>query len=240
MRTIYYITKTNDTLNALESQDSKSLIEVLPLLEIQTIFPSEIWGQFCACDSLIFTSANAILALRENLESLPNATEAMRRWRNLPNFTLGAGCNETLKNLDLQAAFSASRAYGEEFARELIPHLQGKQPLFVRARKIASALPQILQDGAIPLMQAVLYETSPLQLKESQKKPLARNCVVFFSAPSHIRAFLLNYVWDSSFIALCIGETTQKCARELLGTEAKILLSPKLSKKVALEFAKTL
>ena len=240
MRTIYYITKTNDTLNALESQDSKSLIEVLPLLEIQTIFPSGIWKQFCSCDSLIFTSANAILALRENLESLPNATEAMQRWRNLPNFTLGTGCNEALKNLDLQAAFSASRAYGEDFARELIPYLQGKRPLFVRARKIASALPQILQDCAIPLMQAVLYETSPLRLKESQRKPLERNCVVFFSAPSHIKAFLLNFPWDSSFIALCIGETTQKCARELLGTEAKILLSPRLSKKVALEFAKTL
>lgn len=240
MRTIYYITKISDTLNALESQDSKSLIEVLPLLEIQTIFPSGIWEQFCSCDSLIFTSANAILALRENLESLPNAQEAMQRWQNLPNFTLGAGCNETLKNLDLRATFSASRAYGEEFARELIPHLQGKQPLFVRARKIASALPQILQDCAIPLMQAVLYETLPLQLQESQKEPLARNCVVFFSAPSHIRAFLLNYTWDSSFIALCIGETTRKCALELLGAEAKILLSPRLSKKVALEFAKTL
>lgn len=237
MRTIYYITKTSNPSNALESQD---FIEVLPLLEIRTIFPSEIWEQFCSCDSLIFTSANAILALKENLESLPNAAEAMQRWQNLPNFTLGAGCNEALKNLDLQATFSASRAYGEDFARELVPHLRGKKPLFVRARKIASALPQILQDCAIPLMQAVLYETLPLKLKESQKKPLTRDCVVFFSAPSHIKAFLLNFTWDSSFIALCIGETTRKCALELLGAEARILLSPEVSKKVALEFAKTL
>ncbi len=237
MRTIYYITKTSNLSNALESQD---FIEILPLLEIRTIFSNEIWEQFCSCDSLIFTSANAILALRENLESLPNATEAMQRWQNLPNFTLGTGCNEALKSLDLQATFSASRAYGEDFARELVPHLQGKKPLFVRARKIASTLPQILQDFAIPLMQAVLYETLPLKLKESQKKPLARDCVVFFSAPSHIKAFLLNFTWDSSFIALCIGETTRKCALELLGAEARILLSPEVSKKVALEFAKTL
>lgn len=237
MRTIYYITKTNNTF---KSQDSESLVEVLPLLEIQTIFSSEVWEQFYACDSLIFTSANAILALRENLESLPNAQEAMQRWQNLPNFTLGAGCNEVLRKFNLQETFSASRAYGEEFAKELIPHLQGKKPLFVRARKIASKLPQILESAGISLQQAILYETLLLQLQESQKEPLARDCVVFFSAPSHIRAFLLNYTWDSHFIALCIGETTRKCALELLGKEAKILLSPQVSKKVALEFAKTL
>ncbi len=236
MRTIYYITKTNETL----CQSKQESIEILPLLEIKTLLDNEIWSKLHTCDSLIFTSANAILALRENLESLSNAKEAMQRWRNLPNFTLGVGCNKALEDLGLQVFLSASRAYGNVFADELIPHLQGKKPLFVRARRIASKLPQILQDSAIPLSQAVLYETLPILLKESQRQPLEKDSVVFFSAPSHIGAFLLNFTWDSSFIALCIGETTRKCALELLGNEAKILISPQISKQSALEFAKTL
>ncbi|WP_297812575.1 uroporphyrinogen-III synthase [uncultured Helicobacter sp.] len=239
MRTIYYITKLPPDLENF-SRDLKESITILPLLEIQILLDFQILDKFQACDSLIFTSKNAIFALKKNLESLPNATETMRRWHNLPNFTLGSGCNETLKRLGLKSAFRASKAYGNEFAQELIPHLRGKKPLFVRAHKISSNFPQILENEGISLQQSILYETLPLQLKESQKKPLERDCVIFFSAPSHLRSFLLNYTWDSSFIALCIGKTTQKCALELLDKEAKILLSPEVSKKAALEFAKTL
>ncbi|WP_300669404.1 uroporphyrinogen-III synthase [Helicobacter sp. UBA3407] len=239
MRTIYYITKMPPDLQRFGKELKESII-ILPLLEIKTLLDCAVLEKFFSCDSLIFTSKNAIFALKKNLESLPNAVEAMQRWRNLPSFTLGSGCNEALKSLNLKPFFSASRAYGEEFARELIPHLQGKKPLFIRARKIASKLPQILASAGISLQQSILYETSPRQLQESQKEPLTRDCVIFFSAPSHIKAFLLNFAWDSSFIALCIGETTQKCARELLGAEAEILLSPKVSKEAALEFARTL
>ncbi|TLD85709.1 uroporphyrinogen-III synthase [Helicobacter sp. MIT 05-5294] len=236
MKTIYYITKTNEIL----CQDEQESLEILPLLEIKTLFCSEIWDKLKVCDSLIFTSANAVLALRENLESLPYTKEAMQRWRNLPNFTLGAGCNKALEDLGLRVFMSASRAYGDVFAKELVAHLQGKKPLFVRARKIASKLPQILRDSAISLQEAVLYESVQIKLAKSQKKPLKRDCVVFFSAPSHIEAFLLNFAWDSSYTALCIGATTQKRALELLGEKAKILISPILSKQGALEFAKTL
>lgn len=236
MRKIYYITKTSET-SFKSGQDS---IEILPLLEIKTLFNKEIGDKFNLCDSLIFTSANAIFALKENLQSLPNTIEVMQKWQNLPNFVLGAGCNEALKSLGLHTAFSASRAYGDVFAKELVAHLQDKKPLFVRARKIASNLPQVLQDFQINVAQIVLYETLPILLEESQKQPLKRDCVVFFSAPSHINAFLLNFAWDSSYIALCIGTTTQKRALELLGSEAKILISPIVSKQAALEFARTL
>lgn len=237
MRTIYYITKIPPDLQSF-NEELKESITILPLLEIKTLVDSQIFDKLQMCDSLIFTSKNAIFALKENLESLPK--EAMQRWQNLPNFTLGSGCNEALKALNLESFFSASKAYGEEFAKELIPYLQNKKPLFIRARKIASKLPQILESAGISLQQAILYETLPLQLQESQKEPLKQDCVIFFSAPSHIRAFLLNYTWDSRFIALCIGETTRKCALELLGKEAKILLSPKVSKEAALEFAMSL
>lgn len=237
MKTIYYITKIPPDLQSL-SKESKESITILPLLEIKTLVDSQIFDKLLSCDSLIFTSKNAVFALKENLESLPK--EVMQRWKNLPNFTLGGGCNEALKSLGFKPFFSASKAYGEEFAKELIPHLQGKKPLFIRARKIASKLPQILESAGISLQQSILYETLPLKLQESQKEPLKQDCVIFFSAPSHIKAFLLNYAWDSRFIALCIGETTQKCALELLGKEAKILLSPKVSKEAALEFAMSL
>ena len=78
MRTIYYITKIPPDLQSF-SEELKESITILPLLEIKTLVDSQIFDKLQMCDSLIFTSKNAIFALKENLESLPK--EAMQRWQ---------------------------------------------------------------------------------------------------------------------------------------------------------------
>lgn len=225
---VYYITKTNPNLAHLPLDER---VLTLPLITIKTQFIEDIKEKLQACDSLIFTSKNAIYALSENLKF----RDFKSIWASLPNFVIGKGSADALESLGFKAHFVASSAYGEVFARELIPHLKHKQPLFVRAKKIASKLPEILRNNGIYLQEVIVYE-SLLNLLESPPK-LQKNSIIIFGAPSHIRAFLLNFTWDLSFCALCIGKTTSAAAIKLLGEEAKIMEAPIPEFKSALEFA---
>lgn len=224
---VYYITKTNPNL-AHFPLDKRVLI--LPLITLQTQFIENLQEKLQACDSLIFTSKNAIIALNENLQSkgLKNL------WESLPNFVIGQGSANALIALGLKADFIASSAYGDVFAQELIPLLKGKKPLFVRAEKIASKIPEILRENGIALQEIIVYKNI-LKILENPPE-LQKDSIIVFSAPSHIRAFLLNFTWRDSFCALCLGASTKKAAEQLL-KNAKILQSPKLDIKLTLEFA---
>ncbi|TLD84080.1 uroporphyrinogen-III synthase [Helicobacter sp. MIT 11-5569] len=228
---VYYITKTNPNLAHLPITKD---VAILPLITLQTQFVSNIGTQLQQCDSLIFTSKNAIYALNENLESLEQSNALKERWKSLPNFVIGQGSANALKELGMQAEFIATRAYGEIFAQELMTLLQGKKPLFLRAKKIASEIPKILRENGIALQEAILYENTPNLLENPPK--LQRGSMILFSAPSHIEAFLLNFVWDCSYIAICIGASTKKAAQKLL-QNAEILQSPEPNAHCALEFA---
>ncbi|MBX7490262.1 uroporphyrinogen-III synthase [Helicobacter turcicus] len=234
---IYYITKTNPDLTYFPFDER---VWILPLITLQTQFAKDIEQKLKASDSLIFTSKNAIYAFNENLESLDNGTALKELWARLPNFVIGQGSANALKDLGIEASFIASSAYGEIFAQELIPHLKKKNPLFLRAKKIASKLPEILRENGIALEEVIVYKNTPNFLENPPK--LQKDSIIIFSAPSHIKAFLLNFRWESSFYALCIGKSTSAAARELLkgfGT-LKILQSPKPDFSSVLEFALSL
>ncbi|WP_299547718.1 uroporphyrinogen-III synthase [uncultured Helicobacter sp.] len=225
---VYYITKTNPNLAHLPLDER---ILILPLITLKTKFVENIQEKLQACDSLIFTSKNAIYALNENLKS----KNLQDLWKSLPNFVIGKGSANALEFLELKAEFIASNAYGEVFVNELIPLLKEKKPLFVRAKKIASKIPEVLRQNGISFQEVIIYENLLNTLENPPK--LKKDSIVVFGAPSHIQAFLLNFTWDCSFCALCIGKTTSNAAKELLGEEAKILQSPKPEFKSTLEFA---
>lgn len=90
------------------------------------------------------------------------------------------------------------------------------------------------------MLESILYETKILNISEDKKQSFKEDSIFFFSAPSSLRAFLQNYAWRESYLALCIGKSTAKVAEELLGKNAKISLSPKINIKDSLEFAKQL
>ncbi|MCI5969080.1 uroporphyrinogen-III synthase [Helicobacter sp.] len=234
---VYYITKTNPNLAHLPFVQQ---IQILPLIILQTQFVENLQEKLQACDSLIFTSKNAVYALKENLESLKDSIALKQLWAQLPNFVIGQGSANALETLGLKADFIASRAYGDVFAQELIPLLRNKKPLFLRAKKIASNIPKILRENGIFLEEVIVYENILNLLKNPPK--LQKDSIIIFSAPSHIKAFLRNFTWESSFCALCIGKSTSLAAKELLGDfcALKILQAPKPDSKSVLEFALSL
>lgn len=233
MKKIYYITKTDFQLDFALREN----VAILPLIAINTIFTPEFKDAVLKSDVLIFTSKNAILSSFEILQRLQDM-HLLKHWQNTLKAVLGQGSKEALEHLGFKASFTSTQAYGDIFANELVAYLRDKNPLFLRAKKIASHLPLILRESKIALQELVVYEN--MELKLENPPFLQQDSIIYFGAPSHIRAFLKNYEWDFSNIALCIGESTKKSAKELLGKEARILQSPKPNNKIALEFARSL
>ncbi|WP_104722213.1 uroporphyrinogen-III synthase [Helicobacter mesocricetorum] len=227
MKKIYYITKKNTSTHLDNS------INLLELLEIKTLQDKQLLLKLQQCNCLIFTSKNAIFALEEN---------AGDKWHKIPCYVIGKGSNQALEHLGIQAKFVGTQSYGDSFGAELQNQLKGKKPLFIRAKKIASSLVEILSVAQIYPLESILYETLPIKLNPTQKEKLKpkKNAILFLSAPSSLRAFLSNFQWQEDYTALCIGETTLKYAKKSLGEKAKILLSPDTNIHSSLEFAKTL
>lgn len=227
MKKVYYITKRNTATNL------DNAINPLELLEIKKLQDKQLLFKLQQCNCLIFTSKNAIFALEEN---------AGDRWHKIPCYVIGRGSNKALEHLGIRAEFIGTQSYGDCFGKELQNQLKDKKPLFIRAKKIASSLVQILRDAQIYPLESILYETLPIKLNPAQKEILKpqKNAILFFSAPSSVEAFLSNFQWQDDYTALCIGETTLKYTKAALGEKATILLSPAINIHSSLEFAKTL
>ncbi|MDE5602348.1 MAG: uroporphyrinogen-III synthase [Helicobacter sp.] len=227
MKRIYYITKKNTSTNLDNS------INLLELLEIKTLQDKQLLLKLQQCNCLIFTSKNAIFALEKNVGD---------KWHKIPCYVIGKGSNQALEYLGVRAEFIGTQSYGDSFGIELQNQLKGKKPLFIRAKKIASPLSKTLKAAQIYPLESILYETLPIILNPTQKEALKpqKGAILFFSAPSSVRAFLSNFQWQEDYTALCIGETTLKYAKKSLGEKTKILLSPHINIHYSLEFAKTL
>ena len=131
MKKVYYITKRNTATNL------DSSISLLELLEIKQLQDKQLFLKSQQCNCLIFTSKNAIFALEEN---------AGQKWHKIPCYVIGKGSNQTLEHFGVKAKFIGTQSYGNSFAMELQHQLKGKKPLFIRAKKIASSLVEILGD----------------------------------------------------------------------------------------------
>lgn len=224
MKKVYYITKKNADKPIVG-------VEYLELLEIVFTPDSELSAKIKEVECLIFTSKNALFALEHFLPG---------QWQNLPCYVIGEGSKKALESLGGKAEFVASCAYGDYFGEELAEILQGKKVLFIHAKKVASNLAEILKERGVWVLESVLYETKICVISKQERQKIEPDSIIFFSAPSHIKAFLQNYSWEADYLALCIGKSTAKAAQKLLGKEAQILLSPKVSIKNSLEFAKEL
>ncbi|MDE5591744.1 MAG: uroporphyrinogen-III synthase [Helicobacter sp.] len=232
MKTIYYITYTPKTPVSPILESYKN-IKTLDLLKLSILKDSNLLEKLKICDSLIFTSKNAIFALQKTLKD---------KWHDIPCYVIGNGSNQALKHFGIKAAFVGKGIQGDSFAKDLSNLLKEKNPLFIRAQKIASRLIEILQQANIPIEQSILYKSSIITLNQQEKNQLKppKDSIIFFSAPSCIQAFLKNFSWQEDYIALCIGKTTLESAKNALGSKATLFLSPKANIKESLHFARHL
>lgn len=167
-----------------------SEIEILP-------FPMNLKN----IDALIFTSRYAIASMAQNAKRLGDYS-----WQGIPSFVIGQGSANYLIEMGGKVEYIGRDSYGDGFANEIIPLLENRTPLYIHAKKIVSHINEKLLQHKIKLSEVVAYENKTLKLDAHlAPKP---NSILIFTAPSHYKAFLANFKWDGSYIAIAIGMTT--------------------------------
>ncbi|RAX51721.1 hypothetical protein CCY99_08590 [Helicobacter sp. 16-1353] len=201
-------------------------VESLVVSEIELLpFPMNLKN----IDALIFTSRYAITSIAENAKRLNDYS-----WEEIPSFVIGQGSAEYLLEMGGKVEYIGKDSHGDGFANEIIPLLKNRYPLYVHAKKIVSHINEKLLQHKIKLSEVVAYENKVKKLDHRlAPKP---NSILIFTAPSHYKAFLSNFKWDGSYIAIAIGMTTFGVFD--MGVNA--FVSPKQSIQVCIDFAKEL
>ena len=147
-------------------------------------------------DALIFTSKNGVEAIDKIDKS----------WKEIPSFSIGKGTQKELLTKGGNNVFTASSSYGDDFAKEITPLLQGKKALFLRAKEVTSSLNTILKNNGVLLDEEIVYETVCADCKKLTPPP--KNSAIIFSSPSTIKCFFKCFNWDESYTAVTIGKKT--------------------------------
>jgi len=174
-------------------------------------------------NALVFTSKNGVEAIDRIDKS----------WKDKEIYSIGSGTTKAIKDKGVVAAYTAKSSYGDDFAKEIIPHLKGKRALFLRAKKVTSNLNAILKNNGINLDEKIVYETvCNSYLKESPKE----GSVIIFSSPSTIECFFKLYDWKDSYKAVVIGTKTAS----FMPKEIEFQISKTQTIPACIELAKTL
>lgn len=152
-------------------------------------------------DALIFTSRYAIKSMAENSKRLGDDS-----WKKIPSFVIGKWSATYLEELGGKVEYIGQDSHGDGFAREIIPLLEDRHPLYIHAKKIVSNVNEKLIQHKIKLSEVIAYENKTKKLDSRLTPP--PNSILIFTSPSHYKAFLSNFKWDGSYIAIAIGMTT--------------------------------
>ena len=174
-------------------------------------------------DVLVATSKNAFNALKFNGISPIN----------LPVFAIANSCASAAREFGFSEIYTGNNAHGDDFAREILPHLKGKKVLYLKGKDSASNFLEILQDGGVNIKAIIAYENVLNPCKMELKPP--KNSILIFTSPLNVKNFLSNFGWNESYQAISIGKVT---AKELKFTEPIVSQSQDINACIAL--AKTL
>ena len=174
-------------------------------------------------DELVATSKNAFNALKFNGISPIN----------LPVFVIANSCASAAREFGFGEIYTGKNAHGDDFAREILPLLKGKNVLYLKGKDSASNFLEILQDGGVNIKAIFAYENVLNPCKMELKPP--KNSILIFASPLNVKNFLSNFGWDESYQAISIGKVT---AKELKFTEPIVSQSQDINACIAL--AKTL
>lgn len=173
-------------------------------------------------DALIFTSKNAVYSI----------DSFNKDWKEIDSFAIAPKTAKIITSNGGKLSFTGESSHGDSFASELIPQLEGKRVLYIRASKTVSNLTEILKKANIYIEELVTYKTV---CKKVEKK-LEENSIFIFTSPSSVQCFFKNYIWDKSYLAVCIGQTTAK----YLPAEIKYKISSKTSIEECIKVAQEL
>ncbi|WP_069636834.1 uroporphyrinogen-III synthase [Campylobacter pinnipediorum] len=176
-------------------------------------------------DCLILTSKNSIKSLEHN-NIKPN--------ENIEVFSIGETTSSYALQFGFKKIYTSKNSHGNEFGIEILPFLKSKKVLYLRAKKVVSNIFDFLTQNKVDIKCIIAYENISKMIDLKQKP--SKNSIIIFTSPSSVDNFIMNFGWDESYKAICIGNTT---ANRINFTK-KITISKKQTINSCIELAKTL
>ena len=182
----------NHTIYLLGDTPHKEVVH-LPLFEI-FYMPFEL--NITPFDAIIFTSKNSVKALE--LQQCD--------WKKKASYAIAEATGKAIVDAGGNLVYTAQNAYGDAFAKEIIPLLKDQYVFFPRAKEVVSPVFDILHHAGIKIVQEIVYEN---HCKTYQKIDApVQNAILIFTSPSTVKCFENNFAWDKSYTLIAIGTKT--------------------------------
>ncbi|MBU1667414.1 uroporphyrinogen-III synthase [bacterium] len=153
---------------------------------------------FSYCDTLIFTSKQAVVS----------ANEIDMTWKNYPCIAIGGATKDKIEELGGEVIYQTKNFYGKTLAQDIVKYFSDKKLLYLRPKEISFDSKGYLEKHNITLEEQIIYETSCVKYSKAQQPE--KNAIIIFTSPSTIRCFFKNFLWDKSYIAILIGNATKE------------------------------
>jgi len=152
---------------------------------------------FSACDTLLFTSKQAVVT----------ANTIDETWKNYPCIAIGPATKKQIEHLGGEVVYFPKEFYGESLSQDIARFFRERKLLYLRPKEISFDSKGYLEKVGIHLEEQIIYETG-CHTYSADKKP-DKNAVIIFTSPSTIQCFLKNFSWDASYTAVVIGKATK-------------------------------
>ena len=153
---------------------------------------------FSSCDTLLFTSKQAIVS----------ADSIDKSWKNYPCIAIGGATKKQIEVLGGTVIYYPKEFYGEALAKEIKKNFSNKKLLYLRPKEISFDSKAYLEKNHIALEEQIIYETFCVKYCADEKPK--ENAIIIFTSPSTIKCFFENFVWCSSYVAVLIGNATKE------------------------------
>ena len=166
----------------------------LPMIEFKLVVDKI---DFSSCDTLMFTSKQAV----------KSADTLSAVWKNFPCLAIGAATAKEIKALGGKVAYQPSSFYAEILSQDIIQKFKERRLLYLRPKEVSFDSKSFLAKADIVLQEQIIYETT-CKAYSIEEKPV-KDAIIIFTSPSTIHCFFKHFVWDASYTAIVIGESTK-------------------------------
>ena len=149
-------------------------------------------------DLLMFTSKQAV----------KSANILNPRWKEIPCLSIGSATTRQIEALGGTVAYQPTSFYGKVLSKEILMRFKDKHIVYLRPKEVSFDSKAFLASEGITLDEKVIYETRCKHYPSSAQPP--KNAIIIFTSPSTIHCFLKNFIWDSSYTAVVIGDATKE------------------------------
>ena len=182
------------TIYLLSPLSKKDTI-ALPMITFNTITDRI---DLSTCDTLMFTSKQAV----KSIEILNKS------WKDIPCLAIGSATEKQIVALGGTVIYKPKSFYGQALSQDIIEKFKDKKILYLRPKEISFDSKSFLAKANIVLQEQIIYETTCI--KYAKEETPKENAIIIFTSPSTIQCFFKNFLWNETYIAIVIGESTKK------------------------------